>query len=482
MPAYPEILDLIDGAPRAPRVPLAGTLDDPNTGEALAERRATDDDGVERALARADALHRSEALVRLGVAGRAALLERLAVALEARTEAMAPVEALDTGIPITVTRLMTGGAGSMVRGAIAALEEGAWTVRRDTAGRRVDAHRLPLGPALVLVPWNAPAAIAISRTAAALAVGCPVLVKPSEWAPGTCAHLVEAALEAELPAGALQVVHGDGAVGGRLVSDARVRAITLTGGIPAGAAVARAAAPNMARLQLELGGSNAAIVRADADLAVTAHALARGMTKLNGQWCEAPRRVLVPDALHDELVERLLAELAALRVGSSLDDATEVGPLSHAAHRGRVRAQVAAAVAAGGSARPAADVPEQGTFEPATVITGLDAAVVVEEIFGPAIALHRVADDEAALRAANAGEDGLAGYVFSEDIEAALALGARIRAGEIKVNGTGLLDLCPGSTQSFWGRSGYGGHGDPDLLRFFTGARIVGVDDPSMPI
>lgn len=96
-------------------------------------------------------------------------------------------------------------------------------------------------------------------------------------------------------------VAGDGAVGGRLVSDARVRAITLTGGIPAGAAVARAAAPNMARLQLELGGSNAAIVRADADLAVTAHALARGMTKLNGQWCEAPRRVLVPDALHDEL-------------------------------------------------------------------------------------------------------------------------------------------------------------------------------------
>ncbi len=114
------------------------------------------------------------------------------------------------------------------------------------------------------------------------------------------------------------------------------------------------------------------------------------------------------------------------------------------------------------------------------MVLGIAPEDALEEIFGPVVTFHPVADDDAALAAANLGEDGLAGYVFSEDEEAALRLGRRLRGGEIKLNGTALLDMAPGSVQSFFGRSGIGGHGAPSLFDFFRGVRIVGFDDPNL--
>lgn len=472
--------DRIAGRTVRPALVLDGPLEDPNTGAAIGERRQSAPAAVDDALAAADALDRSGAWRRTAPDDRAAALERLASALERRADEVGPLEARETGVPIAITRVIAANLGGIVRGAIAQLCSGWQYERRDTAGRRVDLRRVPFGPVAVMTPWNAPAWLGTQKAAYALAAGCPVILKPSEWASSSANLLADAVEEADLPAAVFQLVHGDGRVGGQLASDPRIRAIAFTGGQVAGRAVAAVAAPNMTALQLELGGSNAAIVRADADVALTARELARGITKLNGQWCEGPGRIVVGNALHDELRDALAAELAVPVVGSSLDQRTDVGPMANRAQYDRLRGRLRAL--GGDQLAPAALPGGDGFFVSPTVVTGVDARSVGGEIFGPVVTMHRAHDDADALELANDGGDGLAAYVFSRDEEAALALGAELRAGEVKINGTGLLDLCPGSTQAFFGASGIGAHGDAELFRFFCGARIVGVDDTSAPI
>jgi phenylacetaldehyde dehydrogenase len=189
--------------------------------------------------------------------------------------------------------------------------------------------------------------------------------------------------------------------------------------------------------------------------------------------------VFVAAGRHDELLDTLLAELAAVRIGPSVDPDSAMGPLARRAHRDRVLTQLRAL---GGEPIAAADVPAEGAFLAPTVVAGLAADAVGEEIFGPVLTLHPVASDAEALAAANATGDGLAGYVFSADTERAFDLGRRLHAGEVRLGGTHLLDLAPGSAQSFWGTSGIGGHGASEALEAYRGTRIVGVDDPALPI
>jgi acyl-CoA reductase-like NAD-dependent aldehyde dehydrogenase len=337
----------------------------------------------------------------------------------------------------------------------------------DADGRRVEQLRPPWGPAALLIPWNAPAPTAIGKIANALAAGCPAIVKPSEHAVAACSLVAEAAVAAGLPPGALQVVHGDGRLGAQLAADPRVRAIALTGGQGSGRAVAAAAAPRMAALRLELGGTNPAVVTADADTEAAAEALVRGMTKLSGQWCEAPRRVLVAAELHDSLREALVERLSAVRAGSSLDEGTELGPIGNRPHFERVCARL-------GRIAPS----DGGFFLAPAIVAGSPR----DELFAPVLAVHPVKSEEEAIAEANAPGDGLAAYVFAGDDERALALARRLHAGEVRIGGTGLLDLAPAAEQSFWGSSGVGAHGRHNALAFFTGARVVGVDDPSAPI
>ncbi len=479
----PVQMDFIAGSPQQPDGEGGLMLSHPDTGAPLAPSRSSSSAAVEAAIAAADDAHRDGRWWDLGPTGRAAVLLRFADALEARSADLAVPESLNTGIPIGVTEPMTGGLAGFLHGAADRTRTLAAEPKDGRHGPTV-LHRLPFGPVVVIAPWNAPSPTIVGRTAAALAAGCPVIVKPSEWAPGTADLVAQAAAEANLPVGSFQLVHGGPAVGAQLVSDPRVRVVSFTGGQPAGRAIAAAAAPNFTRLQLELGGNNPAIVCADADLDATAASLAAGMTKLNGQWCEAPGRIIVHDSIADELVERLRAELDTYRIGSCLDPATRIGPLSHQAHYDKVMRAVAdLAASPGHSVLRSGQLPElSGWFVQPTIIKGLDPLDAPDEVFGPAVTVHAAPDDSVALAGANAGHDGLAGYVFSSDIDKALDMGHRIRAGEIKVNGTGLFDLCGDSEQSFWGCSGIGGHGDDAVFELFRGSRIVGVDNPKADI
>ena len=326
-----------------------------------------------------------------------------------------------------------------------------------------------------------------AKTASALAAGCPVILKPSEWAPAGCQILAEvisdAVADLGLPPAVFQLVHGAAAVGSQLVSDSRIRAVSFTGGTEGGRAVAAAAAPHFTALQLELGGHNPVIVRPDADIDLAAAAIAEGMTKLNGQWCEAPGKVIVPRSQHDQFVDALLDRLGGLRVGHCLEDGTAVGPLSHASHRAHLQRRVDELVAKGGKSLSASRMPDLGGwfFAPA-VIVGLPAEDSPHELFGPAVSVHSVDSSEEAVRAANGPETGLTAFVFGSDLDAAMHTAARIPAGEIRVNGCKLADLADASEQTFWNNAGIGGHGPTGMVRFFQGRRITGIDDPAFPI
>ena len=468
-------LELVAGELAPPGATLGGDNEDPNTGEAMAPRLASTDEAVQRALAAAWKAWGEGGVGRRGpgewsgwsVEERAEVLGRLADAIDARAERIAVAEALDTGVPISVTRMIAGSLGDTIRAVAALAVETLGPRALDAGGRRVEQLRPPWGPAALLVPWNAPAPTAVGKVANALAAGCPAIVKPSEHAVAACSLIAEAAIGAGVPGGALQVVHGDGRLGAQLAADPRVRAIALTGGQASGRAVATAAAPRMAALRLELGGTNPAVVTADADVEATAEALVKGMTKLSGQWCEAPRRVLVAAEVHDPLREALVERLRAVKVGSSLDEATALGPIGNRPHYERVCARL-------GRVAPC----DGGFFLAPAIVAGSPH----DELFAPVLAVHPVASEEEAIAAANAPGDGLAAYVFAGDDERALALARRLHAGEVRIGGTGLLDLAPAAEQSFWGSSGTGAHGPRNTLAFFTGARVVGVDDPSAPI
>jgi phenylacetaldehyde dehydrogenase len=472
--------ELVDGALAVASEDLGGWLEDPDDGSIIGPQRASESAVVERALATAHDAWSAGAWSDLSLQDRGVALERLATELDARADEIALLDTVDSGVPIGVTRAVAGSLGSLIRAVLDEAERAGERRPLTAGGRRVEVLRLPWGPAVLLSPWNAPAASAVQKIANALAAGCPAILKPSELAPSSAGVIAEAAVAAQLPAGALQIVHGGADVAQRLVGDARVRMVSLTGGLAAGRAVALAAAPRMAALQLELGGTNPAIVTSDADIAAAADSLAAGATKLNGQWCEAPRRVFVAGGRYDELVDALEAALGGVYVGAARDARSQVGPLASGAHRERVRRQVEAL---GGEARVTAAVPEgPGFFMSPTLVLGLPAGSVREEIFGPVLSVHRVAGDAEAVAAANANGDGLAGYVFCGDQERAFALGRALHSGEIRIGGTNLLDLAPDSTQSFWGSSGIGAHGGREVLEAFRGSRIIGEEDPTLAL
>lgn len=457
-------------------------LCDPNTGVVRQPKLTTTPDDIERALAAAyrfdqDGLGRAIAL-----AERTAFLEEFADELDKRYEEIALQDAITTGAPIHTTRLVAASLGARVRSMIAEAEALGASVDLGTSEHPVHLRREPIGPAVIIAPWNVPAFTASGKVAAALLAGCPVILKPSENTPTgvqVLSEILVAVMESRgLPPAYFQLVQGGSSIGSLLTGDRRVAALVFTGGVETGRSVAQEAASALMVMQMELGSNNTAIVRADADVQRTAASLVQGTTRVNGQWCEAPGKILVHESLHDKLADALESEFRALRIGSSLDVTTQLGPLAFERHRDSLRGEIARLESLGGRFMGQEELPEElhGWFLTPGVIVGVKPEDATTELFGPVLTLHPFASDEEALRLANAPEGGLDAYVFSSDIETALDLGSRIRAGEVRINGTFMSDLAGGSQQTFWGSSGIGGHAPQYGVRFFLGDRVVGVD------
>ncbi len=481
-PALPAQRDFIAGAWAEPALHRSDWVEDPNTGERRQRQARTDDTGVERALAAAAALHASGDWSGRPAAERAEVLLAYADALEPQCPTIAGLEAATTGATITTTSMLSFIVHAAFRLAAAQLADGVLSARFEgPTGRDVEVERVGWGPAVLLVPWNAPAPMAAHKAASALAAGCPVIIKPPERAPHGTAALAGPADELGLPPGLVQVVHGGPEVGGVLVQDPRCRAVSFTGGVEGGRAVAVACAMGLKPVQLELGGHSPLVVLPDADTDAAAEAAASLLTTLNGQWCRALGRLILPSARRAEILDAVLDRLAGVQVGHSCEDASQMGPIVHSTHLGMLRDRIGELVAAGGTAHAPTPLPERadlagGNWLAPTLVTGVDPAVTATEIFGPVATVHAYDDVDGALALANATEYGLEAYVVGADEDAAMAVARQVVAGGVKVNGASPISLHLMAPRPAWGISGLHDEGTTETIEFFGGNRVVGVE------
>ncbi len=325
-------------------------------------------------------------------------------------------------------------------------------------GQRV--VREPRGVVAAITPWNAPHLLNLWKIAPALATGNTVVLKPAPEAPSCALLLGELALQAGIPAGVLNVVTGGADVGAAMVADPRVDMVAFTGSSDVGRAIAQSAGATLKHTLLELGGKSALLALADADVPSLVAAVLRFVT-LAGQGCGLLTRILVPDSIHDTVVDGLVGALQRVRVGSAADPESVMGPVISAAARDRVQAVVDDAVAAGaciafGGSRPA-DVPAGGFYLEPTLLTEVtnEMAVAREETFGPVVSVIRYSGDpDEGVRIANDSPYGLVGAIWTADTALGLEMAGRIRAGQVRVNATASSNEAPfgGYKQSGVGR------------------------------
>jgi RHH-type proline utilization regulon transcriptional repressor/proline dehydrogenase/delta 1-pyrroline-5-carboxylate dehydrogenase len=349
-------------------------------------------------------------------------------------------------------------------------------------GERNEMRYAPRGVAAVIAPWNFPLAIPCGMTAAALATGNAVVLKPAEQSPG-CASMLVAALRAGgVPPGVINLLPGEGDVGEALVRHPGVQTIAFTGSQPVGLQIIRAAAElhpgqlDIKRVIAELGGKNCVIVDADADLDEAVPGIVSSAFTYAGQKCSAASRVLVHEAIADRLLERLAGAVRVLVVGQADDLATDVPPVIEQAAQERVRRYAELAASEGRIVVAGEPVPERGWFVAPTLATDLpaDSAVLGEEIFGPLLAVQSVRDIEAALEIVEGLPFALTGGLFARDPATVREVRRRVPVGNLYVN--------RGITGAKVGRQPFGGNrlsgngtkaGGPDYLRHFVEPLVV---------
>lgn len=404
---------------------------------------------------------------RLAPPDRARLLFRLARLIDENAALFAEIEVVDNGMPIGIAQLTVANVVEMVdyyAGWVTKIEGTTTTPPRHvTAATEALTYTLrePVGVVAHIVPWNVPLSTAVLKIAPALAAGCTIVLKPSEETPLSALLLGELALAAGIPPGVLNVVNGHGeTAGAALAAHDGIDKISFTGSSEVGRLVIRAAAGNLKKVGLELGGKSPVVVMPDADLDLAVPGIAMATFFLAGQNCMAGTRILIHDAVHDELVERVARFTEGLAIGHGLDPATEIGPLISAGHRARVTGHIDAGKAAGATLVTGGSVPDRpGYFLTPAIFTDTDPtmSIVREEIFGPVMAVRRFATDDldAIAEMANDTVFGLSGSVWTRTLSTAHRLVSRIRSGHVSINSHGAVGTnipFGGYGQSGWGR------------------------------
>ncbi|MGO4248973.1 aldehyde dehydrogenase family protein, partial [Paenarthrobacter sp. RAF54_2] len=339
----------------------------------------------------------------------------------------------------------------------------------------------PVGPCLLITPWNFPLAMATRKVAPAVAAGCTMVLKPAKLTPLTAQYFAKTMLDAGLPAGVLNVVASSSASGisGPLLKDSRLRKISFTGSTPVGKRLMADAAQNVLRASMELGGNAPFIVFDDADLdAAVEGAMAAKMRNM-GEACTAANRFLVHSSVAAEFTAKFAAAMGALVTGRGTDPATQVGPLIDAGAREDVHALVSAAVDAGAVAvTGGAPVDGPGYFYQPTVLANVpnDAAILGQEIFGPVAPVTTFTSEEDAIRLANASEYGLASYLYSKDFNRLLRVAEQIEFGMVGFN----AGVISNAAAPFGGvkQSGLGREGGSEGIAEYTTTQYIGIADP----
>ncbi|MEO8887876.1 MAG: 2-hydroxymuconic semialdehyde dehydrogenase [Jatrophihabitantaceae bacterium] len=463
-------------------VPTGSTWDklSPVDGSVVAHVHEADAALVDRAV-RAARSALDGAWGAMPVGPRTALLRKVADRIEERFEEFVLAESADTGKPLAQAReLDVARAVANFRSfADTVASAGQSSFMTDLPGGRQAlnyAVRKPLGVVAVIVPWNLPLLLLTWKVAPALACGNAVVVKPSEQTPSTATLLAEVLHEVGLPAGAYNVVHGFGSdsAGQFLTEHPGIDGVTFTGSTATGAGIMRTVAPRVKPVSFELGGKNAALVFADADLDATLDGLTRSVFANTGQVCLCTERVYVQRAVFDDVAAGLVERARGLRLGRPEDPATTTGPLISQEHRAKVlsyyrlaESSGATTLIGGGVASVDAALSAGAWIEP-TLWTGLSNAdrPLREEIFGPCAALVPFDTEDEAIALANDTDYGLASSVWTSNLSRGHRVAQRMNVGMSWVNTWYLRDLR--SPFGGVGLSGIGREGGEHSLDFYT--------------
>jgi phenylacetaldehyde dehydrogenase len=450
----------------------------PATGEVLANVAEGDREDIEQAVKAARKAFDNGPWRTLTASERGRLIWKLADLLEAHTEEFAYLESLDNGKPLAVAkaadvplavdlfRYMAGWATKIEGNTIPI-----------SAGNQFFAYTLrePIGVVGQIIPWNFPLLMAAWKLGPALTCGCTVVLKPAEQTPLSALRLGELIMEAGFPEGVVNIVPGYGeTAGAALAAHPDVDKVAFTGSTEVGKLIVHAAAGNLKKVSLELGGKSPNIVFKDADLDTAISGAASAIFFNHGQCCCAGSRLYVEKPVFDRVVEGVAERAKKIRVGSGLDPKTQMGPLVSEEQLSRVCSYLEAGFSEGAKALAGGrKKDEKGYFVEPTILvdTHEDMKVVREEIFGPVVAAMPFDDPEEILPRANNSEYGLAAAVWTKDISKAHRMAAYLRAGTVWINCYNVFDAAMpfgGYKQSGWGREM--GH---DVLNNYTQTKAV---------
>ena len=481
-----ELKNLIGGELWAPAT--AAFLDDtdPATGEVFAKVPASDFRDVDAAVKAAKSAFPGWA--RLSAAARGAHLRKLARLIERDLEIFAAAESRDTGKPLALA------ASVDIPRAIQNFDFFADAATQFSSESHATPDSLnytlrsPLGAVACISPWNLPLYLLSWKIAPALAAGNTVVAKPSEVTPMTAAMLGDLSIEAGMPKGVLNLVHGLGPeVGAPLVAHEGISAISFTGSTRVGRDLAIGAGARFKKISLEMGGKNATLVFADADLELAARECVRGAFSNQGQICLCGSRILIERSVYQRFTARLIERVRALRIGDPRDGSTDQGAIVSTAHFDKIIGCLTLARAEGGQILCGGTrhlVPGRcanGLFIEPTLIEGLGPKTRTnqEEIFGPVATLQPFDSEAHALELANAVSYGLAATVFTKDLSRAHRVSSELRAGIVWINCWMQRDLR--TPFGGIGESGVGREGGLEAMRFFTEPKNVCVKLESAP-